>query len=318
MKVIFLKKHAVLTLAFLALIFSHLIWGGNFIVAKIALQEFPPMTLAFLRFAFASILLVPFLFAFEKKQLKVKLEHWPKLFAVGFLMISINIALFYQGLPKTTVIDASVLSMSIPILSVTLGWWFLKEKLYWINLLGILLGLVGSIVILGLPLLFLGNFSSERLLGNGLILLSSLSFVVGTIIAKDVLEKYHPLIITFITFLVGSITFFIPASLDYINNPIWIEKISILGVLALLYITLLSSITAFFLMHYGVEKVGVIKANLFHYMEPAVAATLAVPILGERISYSFIVGTVLVVLGVYWGTLGKQQHHHIHHKHHRS
>lgn len=287
-------------------------------VAKVALQEFPPMTLAFLRFAFASILLVPFLFAFEKKQFKVKLEDWPKLFAVGFLMISINIALFYQGLLKTSVIDASVLSMTIPILSVIGGWWFLKEKLYWINLLGILLGLLGSIVIIGLPLIFLGNFSSEGLLGNGLIILSCISFVAGTIISKDVLQKYDPLVITFISFLVGAITFFIPASLDYINNPNWVDKISIFGVLALLYITLLSSIVAFFLMHYGVEKVGVIKANLFHYMEPAVAATLAVPILGERISYSFIIGTCLVVLGVYWGTLGKQHHHHINHKHHRS
>ena len=39
---------------YLALILAHLIWGINFIVAKITLQEFPPMSLAFLRFALAS------------------------------------------------------------------------------------------------------------------------------------------------------------------------------------------------------------------------------------------------------------------------
>lgn len=305
-------------LPYLALLIAHLIWGVNFVVAKITLGEFPVMSLAFLRFTLASILLLPFLLAFEKKQLKIKLEKAPKIFLVGLLMFTVHISLFYEGLSRSRAIDASVLSMSIPIISVILGWLFLREKIYWINLLGILLGFAGAMTVLGLPLIFLGEFSSQGLLGNILILASGLSFVVGAIYAKSLLKTYHPLIVTAVGFITGMITFLIPAILEYLANPAWINKISLLGVLGLLYIAILSSIVAFFLLTWALEKTDPIRVHLFQYLEPAVAATFAVPLLSERISYSFIVGTVLVVLGVYWGTLGREHHHYPHHKHHRS
>lgn len=305
-------------LPYLALLIAHLIWGVNFVVAKITLGEFPVMSLAFLRFTLASILLLPFLLAFEKKQLKIKLEAAPKLFLVGLLMITVHISLFYEGLSRTTAIDASVLSMSVPIISVILGWLFLKEKIYWINLLGILLGFAGAITVLGLPLIFLGEFTPRGLMGNILIILASVSFVVGAIYAKNLLKTYHPLIVTAVGFLTGMATFLIPAILEYLANPGWASKVTILGILGLLYITILSSIVAFFLLTWALEKTDPIRVHLFQYLEPAVAATFAVPLLSERISYSFIVGTVLVVLGVYWGTLGREHHHYPHHKHHRS
>jgi drug/metabolite transporter (DMT)-like permease len=313
-----IHRYIYVALPYIALVIAHLIWGANFVVAKVTLQEFPPMSLGFLRFALASLLLVPFIAVFEKKELKVHLDHLPRLVIASLLLIPIQIALFYIGLPKTSAIDASVLSMGVPVLSVLVGWWFLKEKLYWVNLAGIVLGLFGAVLILGLPLIFLGEFSNKNLFGNLLLIISNGCFVFGAILAKDLIKKYNPLIFTAITFMVATITFLVPAALEYINNPTWVSQVSIIGVLGLLYITALSSISAFILLNWGFEKIGIIKSNLFHYMEPAVAATVAVPLLGERISFSFIIGTCLVVLGVYWGTLGKESHHHPHHKHHRS
>ncbi|MCL4365991.1 DMT family transporter, partial [Patescibacteria group bacterium] len=61
---------------YLVLLFAHLIWGANFVVAKVTLQEFPPMSLAFLRFAFASLLLAPFFLA-ETKKVKIDKKDLP-------------------------------------------------------------------------------------------------------------------------------------------------------------------------------------------------------------------------------------------------
>src|SRR5207248_1887668 len=133
-----------------------------------------------------------------------------------------------------------------------------------------------------------------------------------------VLKLYSPLLITANLFLVGAVTFFIPAGIEYVQNPLWITHVTILGFLGFLYITILSSICAYFLLMWGIAKTNVVQANMLQYMEPAIAAALAVPILGERISYSFIIGTCLIVLGVYWGTLGKSQHHHPHFRSHRN
>lgn len=306
-------------LPYLAILLAHLIWGANFVVAKVALTEFPTMTLAFLRFLLALLLILPFLLTTPTKARLIKFKHLPKLLLVGLMMTTFNIALFYEGLIRTSAIDASVLTLIVPIISVLGGWWFLKEQVYWINLLGIGLGLSGAIIIIGLPLLFISSeFNSVNLIGNLLIILSAITFVVGSILSRQLLQTYQPLVITTGTFLIGAVTFLLPATLEHLTNPNWVNSISILGLLGLLYITILSSVSAYFLLTLGLAKINVIQASLFQYVEPAVAATLAVYLLNERISFSFIIGTCLVVLGVYWGTLGKPEHHHPHYRHHRA
>jgi drug/metabolite transporter (DMT)-like permease len=303
---------------YLAIIGAHLIWGANYVFAKITLQEIPLMSLGFLRYGLACLLITPFLFSLAPKDIRIKFEHLPKLILGGLLVACVNIAFFYMGLNRTTAIDASVLELSIPVISVIGGWWFLKEKIYTANLVGIIISLLGALSVIGIPLLLVGNFTSKQLVGNFLIIASSISFVAGSMILKKMLKIYSPLVITAITFLTATIAFSIPALIEYIQNPNWVLKVSILGIFGLIYITVLSSICAYFLLLWGLNKIPISHANMIQYLEPAVAATLAVPLLGERISFSFIIGTCLIVLGVYWGTLGKDDHHHPHHKHSRT
>lgn len=307
---------------FVALIGAHIIWGVNTVVAKITLQEIPVMSLSFLRFFLACILLLPFLIQFHPKKplfsIKLKLEDLPKLLLASFLMITTTLALGYEGLKLTSALHASILGLIVPIVSLLAAWIFLREHIYWVNLLGIGFGIIGAIVILGFPLLFFGSSQAGNLTGDILIILSGTTFVAGTIIAKDVLHKYSALTVTTIAFLVGMVSFFLPAVAEYIQNPTWVKQVTILGVFGVLFIAILSSICAFFLLDWGLKKVDIVKAHLFQYIEPAVTATIAVPLLGERISFSFIIGTVLIVLGVYWGTLGKPHHHHLRHRHQRS
>lgn len=303
---------------YFAIIAAHLIWGANYVFAKMTLTEIPIMSLGFLRYGLACLLITPFLFSLPSSERKIKFEHLPKLILGGLLVACINIALFYMGLKRTTAIDASVLELSIPVISVIGGWWFLKEKIYYANFAGIIISLLGALSVIGIPLLLIGNYSSGQLIGNLLIIGSSISFVAGCMIFKKLLKIYSPLVITAVTFLTATIAFAIPALVEYLQNPSWVLSVSILGIFGLIYITVLSSICAYFLLLWGLNKIPISHANMIQYLEPAVAATLAVPLLGERISFSFIIGTCLIVLGVYWGTLGKDEHHHTHYKHHRS
>lgn len=300
---------------YLALILAHLIWGANFVIAKITLQEFPPMSLAFLRFALASLLLAPFFLA-ETKKVKIDKKDLPKLIAIGVFVITLNITFFFEGIKRTTAIDASVLSLVIPMFSVLSGWWFLKEKVYLSNLLGIALGFGGALIIVGLPQVFTGTVSNQVLTGNILIILAAFFWVFGTTISKKILKKYSSLEVTAIAFLVGTVSMFIPASIEYIQNPAWVNQVTILGILGLIFMTLLSSISAYFLFEWGLAKTSIIVADLFQYIEPFIATVLAVLILGERISNQFAVGGVMVIIGAYLGTLAKEAHHR-HHKAHR-
>lgn len=306
---------------YFALFIAHLIWGVNFVVAKVTLQEFPPMSLAFLRFAFASLLLAPFFYAFTQKSAhrKVKFDKkdLPKLVAIGVLIITLNISFFFEGIKRTTVVDASILALAVPMLSVLMGWWFLKERIFLINLAGIVLGFLGAFIIIGGQQIVSGNLSPERLMGNILIILAAVSWVAGAIIAKNILKKYPSLVLTAIVFLVGTITFFIPALMEYIKDPSWPYQVTTLGVFGLIYMTLLSSISAYFLFEWGLSKTSVGTADLFQYIEPFIATSLAVIILGETISTYFYIGALLIGVGVYLGTFAKEAHHR-HHKFHRT
>lgn len=331
---------------YLALLLAHIIWGINFVVVKLTLQEIPPMTLAFLRFSLATLFLLPFiiisneppwtnfckLFHFlpkvkasqetqfdvlEGKTAKyIQKEDLPKIVMVSVLVAGINIALFFAGLAKTDVISASVLTMIIPVASVIVGWTILKEKIYVVNIFGVLAGLAGTIAVLGIPLISIGAGSSgDTMIGNLFIILASLSWVAGALFSKQLLQKYSTLTITTMIFVLGTIIFLIPAINELLQNPGWYQHVTFLGIFGVFFMTLASSISAFFLFEWGLDQLGVVKADLFQYIEPLIAISLGILILGEKLRFSFVIGTVLIVLGVYWTTLGKISHKH--HKAHR-
>lgn len=295
---------------YLAVFAAHFIWGINFLVAKLTLQEIPSMSLAFLRFFLAVIFIMPFLLS-DKSSLKVDKTDIPRLVIIGALMVSLNIGLFFAGLERTTVTSASALTMTAPVFSILLAWWFLKEKVYLKNLGGIALGLTGALLVIDLPAFFSGNhLSSQNLIGNLLIVLASLCWVVGAILSKKMLKKYSTLTITFIVFLVGSFTFLIPAVSEYLKNPNWIFQITPLGISGLLFMTLCSSISAFFLFEWGMGRIGVTKANFFQYFEPVIAASLGILVLGEKAGVLFLVGALLIALGAYFSTHRQEAHKH--------
>jgi len=301
-------------LPYIALILAHLIWGINFVVAKVTLQEFPPMSLALLRFALASLFLAPFFFA-QTKKIKIAREDLPSLVGVGVFIITLNIAFFFEGIKRTSAIDASILTLIIPILSVLIGWLYFKEKIYLVNLLGILLSLLGALIIIGLPQVFTGTYSTQMMLGNVLIILAGVSWVIGAAISQKVLRKYSSLTVTAIAFMVGTVAMLVPAGMEYISNPSWPSQVTLLGLLGLTYMTLLSSISAYFLFEWGLAKTSITAADLFQYIEPFVASFLAVTILEERISTSFLTGAFLIVVGAFLGTLAKVTHHRYHKAH---
>lgn len=303
------------TWPYAAIIIAHVVWGFTFVIAKLTLQEFPPMSLAFLRFVIATLLIAPFLFT-EKNRVNIQKEDLPWLFAIGALMVTLNISFFYTGLLRTNVTSASVLTMVIPVFSVLLGWTFFKEKVYVVNLVGIALGLLGAILVIGLPTLVFGEqIPPEVLIGDILIILASISWVAGAVLSRKMLKKYSSLTITTLMFGTGVITFLLPAVNEYLQNPGWPSQVTWLGIFGLLFIAVASSICAYFLFEWGLSKLGVIQADLFHYIEPPIATTLAILVLGENLQFSFIIGGLLIAIGVYWSTLLKTEHKH--HKAHR-
>ncbi|MBI3954952.1 DMT family transporter, partial [Candidatus Gottesmanbacteria bacterium] len=183
----FLKKH---NQGILALIVANIIWGTASPIFKWSLENITPFTLAYWRFAVASLLLFPFCWKhlnFEKKDL-------PKLILLSLSGIFFNITFFFFGLKFAPSINAPVIASAAPIFIYLFSILILHEKAKFKVLLGTLVSFLGVLIIVIQPLLNrLGDLS---LLGNILFLLATIGAVGHVILSKELIRKYKPITIT--------------------------------------------------------------------------------------------------------------------------
>lgn len=126
-----------------------LIWGGNFVVAKIGLMQIPPILFMTLRWALVAILLVPFV--------KPPRGHWGAVFLISVTLGFLHFALMFTGLRD---IDASTAAISIQIqvpFAALLAAIFFHDKLGWRRALGMAISFAGVAIIAGEPRLD-GNY----------------------------------------------------------------------------------------------------------------------------------------------------------------
>ena len=277
--------------AILALIIANIIWGAASPIFKLALQNIPPFTLAFLRFWGATFILLPFVI----KDLWISRSDWLKIFLVAFFGITINITFFFLGLEKAPSINAPVIACSGPIFIYLFSILFLKEKPHKKVLTGLIVSLIGVLIIVIQPLL---NKSLDgQIIGNLFFILATLGAVGHAIFSKEIIDKYKPITVTFWSFVIGTITFtpFFLKEVWY-NNPFY--ALDYRGWTGLVFGIFLSSALAYYLFEWGTKKIEAQEIGLFTYIDPLVAAIIAVPLLGEKITLVFVLGSLLVFLGI--------------------
>ncbi|MCH2394620.1 DMT family transporter [Oceanibaculum sp.] len=153
------------------IIFVMAVWGANFGVSKLGLQELPPLLLVGLRFALTALFLVPFTRLPRDKMLPVLLLST----TLGLL----HFALMFTGLQK---VDASTAAIAVQIqvpFSALLAAIFFKDKLGWRRALGMALAIAGVVLLAGEPQ------TSSNILYLGMILTASMIWAVSAIQMKQ-------------------------------------------------------------------------------------------------------------------------------------
>lgn len=284
--------------AYLLLTTVSLLWGIASPVIKYTLNFIPPYSFLFWRFLLTSLIFLPIFLFFLKKN-PIKAKDWPWLIFLGFLSTPLNLILLFVGYEKTTSMDGVLISATAPVFIAIGGALFLKEKVTKIERIGLVIAVIGSLITISQPI-FEGNLFKGSLIGNFLVFISVLAWVVYTLFAKKKAFKYHPVIPTAIGFFVGLITiipFFVleNRSLTYNFSLLTFNLNALLGIL---YMVLFSSVVAYTLYLYGVDLIEASEAALFAYLQPIFAAPFALWWLGEKITLTFFLGALLISLGV--------------------
>ena len=285
--------------AYLLLTLTAAIWGIAGPVIKATLSFIPPFTFLFWRFLLASIIFLPFFIWLARKE-KETLKTLLPIVPIGFLGIPLCLTFVFLGFERTSALDGTILSALAPIFIVLTGVFFLKEKVTKLEALGLTVAIAGSVVMISQPLLEGGFFAQRNLLGNIFIILSDIVWAGYVIASKKEFKKHSPMIITAVSFFTGLVTIF-PFALLEKGPQILNFQFSILnsGALwGLLYMTILSSVVAYFAFELGLKLIEASEATLFAYLQPIFAAPMAVFWLGEKITPPFFLGAVIIAMGV--------------------
>jgi len=281
---------------YVKLLFTTLFWGGTFVAGKVVSQNVGPFSIAFQRFAIASILLILLTWKIEGKLPALKKFQILPVILLGMTGIFIYNVMFFKGLKIIEASRASLIIATCPVFITIFSAIFLKEKINLIKALGIIISICGAIIVISK-----GNIEQMFRTGLGLgelyVFCCVLSWVAYSLIGKAVMRNLSPLASVSYSSIVGAVALFIPACfeglLQYFSNQ------SVLDWSCISYLGIFGTVIGFVWYYQGVQRLGPTKAGLFINFVPIFAILCAFIILREPITISLVVGTVLVISGVY-------------------
>ncbi len=302
-------------LAVTALIISNIIWGAAPPIFKFALTNIPPFSLAFLRFGIATLLLLPFLYRLN--YWKVKRQDWWLFLQNALYGVTFNISFFFLGLRLAPSINASVIATASSIFTTLLAVIFISEKPSLKTLFGNLIGFIGVLIIILSPFSnYQININKGEMLGNIFLVLATLSAAAQAVTSRKLALKYRSRTFTFYSFLIGATSFFPFALMELFSNPSWPLYLDLRGISGLIFGAVFSSFIAYSIWGFAAEKITASQIGLYMYVNPIITVLIAIPLLGEKITPPFIIGTLLAVLGIYVAE-GRIPYLPIHHKYAR-
>ncbi len=284
---------------YLSLLAVTIIWGIASPIIKYTLGWFDPWIFLSYRFLIsASIALLTIVVFGIKIPRDPRILFWAVVYA--FLTSTVGLGILFLGFDKTSAIDASLIGATAPLFIAISGVVFLKEHLTKRELFGISIAFLGTGITILEP--FLKGHNGSSLTGNLLVLVSVLVGVASAVLAKKVIrENVRPIDLTNITFIVGFLTIIPIALMTHTGSQIISQVTSApLGFhLGVIYMAIISGTLAYYWWARATKSIEIGEIGVFGYLYPIFATPLAVIWLGEKISIPFIVGGVIIAIGVF-------------------
>ena len=274
-----------------------ILFSTKAIFAKLAYQyEVDAISLLLLRMTFS----LPFylFFAFYKNQEKVTATKndylWTLLF--GFLGYYLASYFDFKGLEYIKASLERLILFTYPTFVVILSFIFLKIKISRYQLYAILVTYLGICMVF-LPEIEINN-PSTALRGSLLVLLSAVTYASYVFGSGWLIPKFGAIRFTSYVMIVSSIliiTQFMIESKMNVNVLIFPKEVYIYGLLIALFSTVIPS----FLISYAIKELGANQFSIFGSIGPISTIILAYLFLEERLISLQLLGSIIVMMGVF-------------------
>ena len=282
------KFKALIALGATVIFFSVLV-----IVSKAIVADVSPMYILFLRMLVAEIAFLPF---FIKSRVWRKLE-FKKLLAVSALS-TINVVFFIWGIQYTSASASQLIYAAQPILTIVISVIFWKERFPLRTILGVTIGLLGIFFIIYRSSIEKGETITGGVVGNLAMVVAMTGWLFYILFSKRLSKYFSPVEIGSTSILVSLAVATILCFVELYTGHLSIV-LNRNVILAGLYMGFFGSFLTYLFMQYAIKYLSPLTVNLTSYIQPVTVAILAIILLGEKLTFYFTLGSMLVFLGVF-------------------
>jgi drug/metabolite transporter (DMT)-like permease len=280
---------------YLLLSIAALCWAGNAIVGRLAAGHIPPVTLAFLRWSVAFLMVLPFAWKHLMRDWGTIRSRLGTMVLLSVTGIGVFNALQYWALEYTQALNTLLLQSAGPLFVAIWSLLLLGVRLTLAQAGGIILSLTGVLVIL---------------LHGDLTALASIVFNKGDVIFTAAMvifglysvltlkrPKIHALSLAGFTFGCGAACLIPLLIWELCTRPVM--QLDTTNLLSVAYVAVFPSTVAYLCYNRGIQLIGANRAAPFFHMVPVFGAAMAIVFLGERPQLFHVIGFALVLTGVF-------------------
>lgn len=221
------------------------------------------------------------------------------IFVASLFAIVFNQAIFITGVSMTSPINASIVTTFLPIITMVIAAFYLKEPITLKKLLGVIVGGAGAILIIvnSTKLDSADSTSNRNLIGILLIFLSQTSYAIYFVFFKNFVEKYSPVTLMKWMFLFASIVYLPFGQSEFLYIDYSVIPFSVYRDIA--FVVLGSTFFTYLMVPIGQKNLRPTVASMYNNVQPIVA-TIAASIIGVD-AFGLLKGIAiaLVFIGVF-------------------
>ena len=274
-------------------------WGPSFLFIKVALQDYPPLTLVAIRLGIGAIGLWLYL-RLRGGKLPRDRGLWAKFFFISFFANSLPFALFSFGEQFADSGSAAILNGTTPIFTILFAHIMIaEERITKQGLVGVAIGFGGVLLIFLRE--FLGVFSGSGISdpsvswGLAAFIGAAICYGLAIVFGRKHLHGLPPLVGPAAQLIAASVTS-IPIAL-LIERPFDLSP-SLAATTSLLVLGVWGTAFAYLVFYQLVDHASATFLSLVTYLLPPIGLILGVLVLGERPGWNAYAGTALIVFGV--------------------
>ena len=282
-------------IAHLFLFIVALIYGANYTIAKVVLDDgyIGPKGFILIRAVSGFILFFLFHKFFVKE--KIQKKDFGLLALCGLFGVAINQMFFFIGLKLTSPINASLIMLTTPMLVLMISAIMIKEKITPIKVIGLTLGAVGA------TLLITGNKSGNggegNIIGDLMILVNATSYGIYLVLVKKLMQKYNPITIVKWVFFFGMlyVTPFGLGEFMEIDTQSFIPKVWY----AIIFVILGTTFMTYLLNAKALKIVNPSVVSAYIYLQPLIASLIAIIFSSYSLNLRTILSAMIIGFGLY-------------------